>query len=110
MTSKIVDLNINQAPSSRLWFVLIFTYLLFPLTLQICGRNIYWWQAWVFSALLFFAGIGGRFLAEKRHPGLLVERASIDKALKAKPSDKVLAPLMAISISKTVGPPNKGCL
>ncbi|HSQ85711.1 MAG TPA: isoprenylcysteine carboxylmethyltransferase family protein, partial [Desulfobacterales bacterium] len=58
-----------------------------------------WWQAWVFSVLIFVAGIGGRILAEKRHPGILLERSSMEMAQNAKPWDKVLAPLMAISFS-----------
>jgi protein-S-isoprenylcysteine O-methyltransferase Ste14 len=78
---------------------LIFTYLLIPLILLVCGGDSSWWQAWVFSVLIFVAGIGGRILAEKRHPGLLVERATSGKTLNAKAWDKVLAPLMAISLS-----------
>ena len=99
MTSKTVDPNINQAPSPRLWFGLIFTYLFIPLILLVSGGDFSWWQAWVFSVLIFVAGIGGRFLAEKRHPGILVERVTSEKTLNAKPWDKVLSPLMAISLT-----------
>lgn len=99
MTSKTVDPNISQAPSPRLWFGLILLHLFIPLILIVCGGDFSWWQAWVFFVLIFLAGIGGRFLAEKRHPGILVERASMEKAQNAKPWDKILAPLMAISLS-----------
>ena len=99
MSSKTIDPNINQAPSPRLWFVVTFTYLFIPLVLLICGGDIYWWQAWVFSVLIFLAGIGSRYFAEKRHPGILIERSSMAKAQNAKPWDKVLAPLMALSFS-----------
>jgi len=99
MTSKAVDPNVSQAPSPRLWFGLILAHLIIPLILLVCGGDFSWWQAWIFSVLLSLAGIGGRFLAEKRHPGLLVERVSMEKAQNAKPWDKVLAPLMAISLS-----------
>jgi len=99
MTSKTVDPNINQAPGPRLWFALIFTYLFIPLILLVCGGDVSWWQAWVFLVLIFVAGIGGRILAEKRHPGILVERATSEKTLNAKPWDKVLSPLMAISLT-----------
>ena len=74
-----------------------------------CGGDFSWWQAWVFSVLIVAAGIGGRIWAEKRHPGLLVERITLEKtlvqkdttekALDAKPWDKVLAPLMGSSLS-----------
>ncbi len=99
MASKTVDPNINQAPSPRLWFVLIFTYLFIPLILLVCGGDLGWWQGWVYAVLIFTSGIGGRFLAEKRHPGILVERATSEKTLNAKPWDKVLSPLMAISLT-----------
>jgi len=99
MTSKTVDPNINKAPSPRLWFGVIFTHLFIPLILQVCGGDFSWWQAWVFSVLIFVACIGGRILAEKRHPGILVERVTSAKTMNAKPWDKVLSPLMAISLS-----------
>jgi len=99
MTSKTVDPDTNQPPAPRHWIGLIFLYLLIPLILLLCGGDVGWWQAWVFAVMIFSAGIGGRFLAEKRHPGLLAERASMDKAQSAEPWDKVLAPLMAISFS-----------
>jgi len=63
MISKTVDPNINQAPSPRLWLVVILTYLFIPLVLLICGGDLSWWQAWVFSILIFFAGIGARYFA-----------------------------------------------
>ena len=99
MTSKTVNPNISQAPSPRHWFGLIFLYLIIPLMLLVCGGDVGWWQAWLFSVLIFLAGIGGRVLAEKRHPGLLAERSDMEKAQNAKPWDKVLAPLMAISLT-----------
>ncbi|MDH5465697.1 MAG: isoprenylcysteine carboxylmethyltransferase family protein [Thiovulaceae bacterium] len=38
-------------------------------------------------------------MAEKRHPGILVERSNMEKAKDSKAWDKVLAPLMALSLS-----------
>ena len=81
------------------WVRLIMTYLLIPLTLLVCGWDWVWWQAWVFSLLIMATGIGGRMWAERRHPGLLAERANYEKAADVKPWDRVLAPLMAISTS-----------
>jgi protein-S-isoprenylcysteine O-methyltransferase Ste14 len=78
---------------------LIVTYLFIPLVLFACAGDLGWWQAWAFALLLVAAGIGGRIWAEKRHPGLLVERASSPDAAAVKPWDRVLAPLMAISSS-----------
>ncbi|UPT78594.1 isoprenylcysteine carboxylmethyltransferase family protein [Sulfurovum sp. XGS-02] len=99
MTSKTDDPNIDRAPSPRLWFALVFIHLFIPLILLVCGGDPSWWQAWIFGVLLFVAGTGGRFLAEKRHPGILVERADSEKTMNAKPWDKVLSPLMAISLT-----------
>ena len=81
------------------WMRLIGIYLLIPLILWISGWDFGWWQQWIFSLLIFIAGIGGRIWAERRHPGLLAERARFDRAPDVKPWDKVLAPLMAVSIS-----------
>lgn len=73
-------------------------YLFIPLILLVCGGDLGWWQAWLYSLLIFAMGIGGRIWAEQRHPGLLAERQSIENIKSAKPWDKVLAPLMALSL------------
>lgn len=109
MKSRTDDLNEGRAPSPRLWLGVILTYLSIPLILLGCGGDFSWWQAWVFSVLIVAAGIGGRIWAEKRHPGLLFERITLEKtlvqrdttekALDVKPWDKVLAPLMGLSLS-----------
>jgi protein-S-isoprenylcysteine O-methyltransferase Ste14 len=83
--------------SPRQWIRLIFTYLLIPLILFASAGDFRWWQAWIFTLLIFAAGIGARLWAEKRHPGLMAERASSIDAQDVKPWDKVLAPLMAVS-------------
>ncbi len=73
-------------------------YLSIPLVLLACGGDFGWWQGWIYSLLIVAAGIGGRIWAERRHPGLLAERQNVEKMQGAKPWDKVLAPLMALSI------------
>ncbi|NTW08755.1 MAG: isoprenylcysteine carboxylmethyltransferase family protein [Anaerolineaceae bacterium] len=98
METKPVDPGKAQEYSPRQWLRLIFVYLLIPLILFICAGDFAWWQAWVFSILIFAAGIAGRILAERRHPGLLAERVRSESIQDAKPWDKVLAPLMAVSI------------
>lgn len=81
------------------WIRLIMIHLLIPLILVVCGWDFTWWQAWVFSTLIIGFGLGGRIVAERRHPGLLAERAKFEKAPGAKSWDRVLAPLMAVSVS-----------
>lgn len=97
--SKIVDQKAVQTVSPRQWISLIVFYLFIPLVLLVCGGDFGWWQAWVYSLLIVAAGVGGRILAERRHPGLTAERQNIEKIQSAKAWDKVLAPLMALSVS-----------
>jgi protein-S-isoprenylcysteine O-methyltransferase Ste14 len=87
-----------QTESARQWIRLVVVYLSIPLILLACGGDFGWWQAWVYSLLIVAAGIGGRMWAEQRHPGLMAERQNIENIQNAKAWDKVLAPLMAVSI------------
>lgn len=88
-----------QTASPRQWIGLIVLYLLIPLVLFVCSGDFGWWEAWGYSVLIFTAGVGGRILAERRHPGLTAERQNVERVQSAKAWDKVLAPLMALSIS-----------
>jgi protein-S-isoprenylcysteine O-methyltransferase Ste14 len=99
LASKTVDQKAVQTMTPYQWTRLIMTYLLIPLFLLISGWDFSWWQAWIFSLLIVAAGIGGRMWAERRHPGLLAERAKFGKAPNVKPWDKVLAPLMGVSLA-----------
>jgi protein-S-isoprenylcysteine O-methyltransferase Ste14 len=98
MTSKTVNKQAAQTVSLRQWIRLVGVYLLIPLILFICGGNLGWWQAWLYSMLILAAGIGGRMWAEQRHPGITAERQNKESFQNAKAWDKVLAPLMAVSI------------
>ncbi len=99
MASKTIDHEGVQKMTATHWIGVILIYLLVPLVLFISGGDVGWWQAWVFSLMIVSAGVGGRIWAERKHPGLMAERATIIKAPDVKPWDKILAPLMAISIS-----------
>ena len=99
MVSKTVDQNEFKTASPKYWVGLIITHLLIPLVLLISGWDLGWWQGWLYSALIVVAGIGPRMWAEKRHPGLLAERGNFGKAKDVKSWDKVLAPLMAVSMT-----------
>jgi len=99
MVSKPDNQEAVQSVSLRQWIGLAVVYLSIPLVLLVCGGDFGWWQAWVYSLLIVAAGVGGRILAERRHPGLSAERQNIEKIQEAKAWDKVLAPLMALSIS-----------
>jgi protein-S-isoprenylcysteine O-methyltransferase Ste14 len=88
-----------QTASPRQWIGLVVVYFFIPLALLACGGDFGWWQAWVYSVLIVAAGMGGRILAERRHPGMVAERQNIAKMQSSKAWDKVLAPLMALSVS-----------
>jgi len=99
MASQTSDQQSVQTTSPSQWIRLILFYLLIPLMLLVCGGDFGWWQAWGYSLLIVAAGPGGRILAERRHPGLLAERQNMENVQSAKAWDKVLAPLMALSVS-----------
>ena len=98
MSSKAVSDEAAQTVSLRQWIRLAVAYLLAPLILLICGGDLGWWEAWLYSLLLLAAGIGGRIWAEQRHPGITAERQNEESFRGAKAWDKVLAPLMAVSV------------
>ena len=97
MSAKTVSKEAAQTVSSRQWIRLVVAYLLIPLILLICGGDLGWWQAWLYSLLILAAGIGGRMWAEQRHPGITAERQNKESFHDAKVWDNVLAPLMAVS-------------
>ena len=98
MSVKAAGTEVAQTTSPRLWIRLAVVYLLIPLTLFVAGGDLGWWQAWLYALMIVTAGIGGRLWAEQRHPGLLAERQNVESLQNAKPWDKVLAPLMALSV------------
>ena len=98
MSTKTISEEDSQNVSPRQWIRSIAAYLLIPVILLICGGEFGWWQAWLYSLLIVAAGIGGRMWAEHRHPGLMAERQNIENIRNAKAWDKILAPLMAVSV------------
>lgn len=95
MSAKTVG---EEPVSPRQWIRLVVGYLLIPVVLFICAGDLGWWQTWVYSLQIVVAGVGGRIWSERRHPGLMAERQNIEKMKDAKAWDKVLAPLMAVSV------------
>ncbi len=99
MAAKTDDQKAAQPFPPAQWIRLVLVYLFIPLILLVCGWDLRWWQAWAFSFLAILVGVAGRAWGERRHPGLLTERSNSEATRGVKPWDKVLAPLMAISIS-----------
>ena len=98
MSSKTVSQKPAQTTNPRQWIGLIVVHISIPLVLFVCCGDLVWWQAWMYSLLIIATGIGGRIWAEWRHPGLMAERQSTENFKSAKSWDKVLAPLMAMSL------------
>lgn len=80
------------------WLGVTAAYLVVPLILVGAGRDVDWWQAWVFSLVVLVAGLGGRMWAEHRHPGLQADRMKVGRGQAVKAWDRILAPLMGFSI------------
>jgi protein-S-isoprenylcysteine O-methyltransferase Ste14 len=80
------------------WAVLIAFYALHGAVLMLCGYDWGWWQGWAYAVLFAASGFGMRLWAERRHPGLMAERAQLSKAPGVKSWDRFLAPLMALSM------------
>jgi protein-S-isoprenylcysteine O-methyltransferase Ste14 len=101
MALKTDDRNTVERPTSVTWLRVTVAYLLVPLLLLLCGWDVGWWEAWVYSLMIVGSGVGGRIWAERRHPGLMAERerALIEDTADVKSWDRVLAPLMAVSLS-----------
>ncbi len=100
MASKTIAQEPVQRLGTRQWVRMVVVYLLVPSMLFVSAWTVAWWQAWVFSLLILAAGIAGRWWAERRNPGLLAERAAgFGREAGVKPWDRILAPLMALSLS-----------
>jgi protein-S-isoprenylcysteine O-methyltransferase Ste14 len=80
------------------WTGLTTVYALHACVLMLCGYDWGWWQGWAYALLFAAAGIGMRRWAERRHPGLMAERAQLSRAPGIKSWDKLLSPLMALSL------------
>lgn len=97
--NKSIDQNRLKTVSPIFWFGVILIHLLIALVLFMCAWDFNWSQAWFYSALIVSAGIGPRIWTEKKHPGLMAERSSFGQAQDVKSWDKMLSPLMAVSMT-----------
>ena len=84
--------------SATSWLVIVAAYLVVPFVLIVGGRDPAWWGAWALSWVALVAGVGGRALAERRHPGLLADRMRFGRGQEVAPWDRLLAPLMGFTI------------
>jgi len=89
----------KRSPSAlAFWTGLTAVYVLHACVLMLCGYDWGWWQGWTYALLFASAGIGMRLWAERRHPGLMAERVQLSRAPGVKSWDRLLSPLMALSL------------
>ena len=88
----------ESSSALAVWTGLTAVYALHACVLMLCGYDWGWWQGWAYSLLFASSGIGIRIWAERRHPGLMAERAQLSRAQDVKSWDRLLAPLMALSL------------
>ena len=88
----------SSSPALAFWARVTAVYALHGGVLMVCGGDRGWWQGWAYSLLFVGAGVGLRLLAERRHPGLMAERARLGRGPGVKSWDRLLAPLMALSL------------
>ena len=104
--------NQQQSPASEIGsiaprefaraFAGLLIYTLLPVFIMPLAGNWDWTGAWILLALNIVFGLGGRFIAIRRFPGLLKERARSLQAEDAKGWDKVLVRVVAIAGPLTV--------
>ncbi len=99
MTSHTIDHKTAPTFGPAQWVQVLLVYLFIPALLWLCAGQIAWWQSWVYALLIVAAGLLGRWGAERRHPGLMAERIQFGSAPGVKSWDKLLSPLMSVSVS-----------
>ena len=80
----------------RIVIMVILVVIVAPFLPLLISRQWDWWEAWVYAFITIFGFIISRYLAARRHPDLLAERARFLDHQDAKPWDKILSPLVGV--------------
>lgn len=75
-------------------FVLI---ILMPVTPFLLTQRWAWWEAWAFACVTIASFFTSRLVANRRHPGILDERAKFLDRKDTEPFDRVLAPILGVT-------------
>lgn len=75
---------------------LLIVVVLLPLLPILISGAWNWWEAWIYAVISAVGFILSRWLAAKRHPDILRERARSMELQDAKAWDRILAPVMAL--------------
>ncbi len=76
--------------------LMLFFIIVIPLLPLLISGEWSWWQAWAYALVSIVGFAISRFLARRRHPDILAERARFLQHPDAKSWDKVLAPLVGL--------------
>ena len=76
--------------------LMLFFIIVIPLLPLLISGQWSWWQAWAYALVSILGFAISRFLARRRHPDILAERARFLQHPDAKSWDKVLAPLVGL--------------
>ena len=76
--------------------MLILVLIVIPMLPLLISRRWGWWEAWAYVIVSIVGFVLSRWLAGRRHPDLLTERARFMEHEDAKPWDRLLAPLVAL--------------
>jgi len=90
--------NQQRTITPRVIVQYLFLVVVIPFLPLLISRHWDWWEAWVFAIIYILGFVVSRALAERRNPGLLVERTRFLQQKDAKPWDKVLVPLVGLGI------------
>lgn len=82
--------------SPRLIVQLLIVIVVVPLLPMLISGRWNWWEAWAYAAIHILGLIVSRWLAARRHPDILAERARATSHENAEPWDRVLGPTLGL--------------
>ena len=88
--------NPNQTLNARVILQVLVFVVLVPFLPLLISWDWGWWEAWVYALIGILGFVVSRFLAARRHPDLLAERAKFMRHEDIKPWDNVLARLVGL--------------
>jgi protein-S-isoprenylcysteine O-methyltransferase Ste14 len=98
--------NPNKVLTVRTILQVFVFVVLVPFLPLLISWNWHWWEAWVYALVGVLGFVLSRFLAARRYPDILAERAKFMQHADIKPWDKTLAALVGLGgalIPITVG-------
>ncbi len=86
----------NEAIPLKAVLMLVVFIILIPMSPLIISGRWDWLEAWLYAGISIFGFATSRWLASRKHPDLLTERARYLDQPDAVPWDKLLSPLVGL--------------